>query len=72
MQILCPSACDLQSMINICADYGIEYDITYNERKSVYIVFSRRKYNQNNNINIYLKGANLNLCKKVKHLGMRF
>ncbi len=49
--------CDLQSMINICADYGIEYDITYNEKKSVCMVFSRRKYNQNNNINIYLNGA---------------
>ncbi len=31
MQILCPSVCGLQSMINICAEYGIVYDITYNE-----------------------------------------
>ncbi len=28
MQILCPSVCGLQFMINICAEYGIEYDIT--------------------------------------------
>ncbi len=59
-------------MMNICADYGIEYDIIYNENKSVCMVFSRRKYNQNNNINIYLNGAKLECVRKVKHLGIWF
>ncbi len=72
MQILCPSLCGHQSMINICAEYGIEYDITYNEMKSVCMVFSRRKYKQNNNINIYLNGVKLECVQKVKHLGMWF
>ncbi len=70
MQILCPSVCVLQSMIHICAGYGIEYDITDNEKKSVCMLFSRRKYNQNNNINIYLNGAKLECVQKVKHLGL--
>ncbi len=72
MQILCPSVCGLQSMIIICAEYGIEYDITYNDKKFVCMVFSGRKYNQNNNINIYLNGAKLECVQKVKHLGMWF
>ncbi len=59
-------------MINICAEYGIEYDITYNEKKSVCMVFLRRKYNQNNNINNYLNWAKLECEQKVKHLGMWF
>ncbi len=50
MQILCPSVCGIQSMINICAECWIEYDITYNEKKFVCMVFSRTKYNQNDNI----------------------
>ncbi len=64
--------CGLQSMTNICTEYGIEYDITYNEKKSVYMVLARRKYNQNNNINIYVNGAKLECVQKVKHLGMWF
>ncbi len=65
MQILCPSVCGLQSMINICAEYGIEYDIIYNEKTSVSKVFSRRKHNQNDNINIYLNGAKHECVQKV-------
>ncbi len=72
MQILYPSVCGLQSMINICVEYGIEYDITYNEMISICMVFKRRKYNQNNNINIYLNGAKLECVQKAKHLGMWF
>ncbi len=64
MQILCPSVCGLHSMINICAEYGIEYDITYNEKKYVCMMFSRRKYNQNKNINIYLNVAKLECVQK--------
>ncbi len=36
------------------------------------MVFSRIKYNQNNNINIYLNCAKLECVQKVKHLGMWF
>ncbi len=50
----------------------LEYDITYNEKKSVCMVFSRRTYNQNNNINIYLNGAKLECVQRMKHLGMWF
>ncbi len=56
----CGPVCGLQSMINICAEYGIEYDITYNEKTFLCMVFSRRKCNQNNNkIHIYLNGAKI-------------
>ncbi len=65
IQILCSSVCSLQSMINICAECGIEYDITYNETKYVCMVFSRRNYNENNKINTYLNGAKLECGQKV-------
>ncbi len=68
MQILCPSVYGLQSMINICTECGIEYDITYNKDKSVCMVFLRRNYNQNNNNSIYLSGSKLECVQKVKHL----
>jgi hypothetical protein len=56
-------------MMDICAEYGIDYDIMYNEKKSVCIVFSRKKSPQNK-ISVYLNGAKLECVEKVKHLGM--
>ncbi len=35
LKLLCPSIRGLQKMVNICSEFGIEYDILYNETKTV-------------------------------------
>ncbi len=47
--------------------YGIEYGITYNETKSACVAFFQRHCDHNNNIGIYLNGAELEIVQKVKH-----
>ena len=72
MKILCPSVDGLQKMMDTCVEYGIEYDILYNEKKSMCIVYTRKRNFRTDNIDtcIYLNGTKLECVKKVKHLGM--
>lgn len=70
LKILCPSVRGLQSMVDTCAEFGIEYDILYNEKKSVCIVYSRKRNAQSNDVSIFLNGTKLDCVRKVKHLGM--
>ncbi len=68
LSVICPSVKGLQRMVTICEEYGIEYDIKYNEKKSLCMVFSRHRQKQN--ISIYLNGAKLECVTQAKHLGM--
>ncbi len=36
IKLLSPSATDLQTMVDMCADFGEENSITFNEKKSVH------------------------------------
>ena len=39
LKVLCPPIGGLQKMINICEDFGIEYDVTFNAKKTLGICY---------------------------------
>ncbi len=43
MKLLSPTKNGLQKMIDICKEFGIEFDVNYNVKKTVAICFSRSK-----------------------------
>ncbi len=69
LKLLCPIIRELQKMVNICSEFCIEYDILYNEKKTVCTCYSRAdKYMES--FQIYLNGKVLKCETIVKHLGI--
>lgn len=68
MKLLCPSIRGLQKMVNICRDFGIEYDVWYNEKKTVCMCFSKQR--EMDKFSVYLNGKELDCVDKVKHVGI--
>ncbi len=66
MKLLSPTRKGLQKMIDICKEFGIEFDVNYNEKKTVAICFSRSK--EMNQFDVYLNNKKLQYV--VKHLGI--
>ncbi len=69
-KLLCPSIKGLQKMFNISSEFGIEYDICYNEKKTVCICYSRADKHMES-FQIYLNGKVLKFETIVKHLGLQ-
>ena len=44
MCLLAPSASAMQSLLDVCYEYGTDNDILFNHIKSVYIVFNQKAY----------------------------
>ena len=65
--LISPTIYGLQQMVNICTEYGEEYDMKYNEKKTVCICFSRHKSQV---FPIYLNGSMLECKNCVKYLGI--
>ena len=66
LTLMCPSVKGLQSMINLCENFGKEYSIKLNETKTECIRLGK---NFNVTGNVCIGGKNLDWKKKVKHLG---
>ena len=43
MTLLCPGLKATQKMVDICVEYGQEYGVTYNAKKTVCMAFDRMK-----------------------------
>ena len=70
LKLLCPSAKGLQKMLHICEEYGVEYGVLYNARKSMCMLFSKKKNVHNRNMpRIVLCGAVLAWMESIKYLG---
>jgi len=67
LTLLCPSLKGLQQMLDICSEFGHEFDMKYNPTKSECIRFGRR--NLDTDYNMILNGQRLKWVKEVKHLG---
>ena len=64
LKVLCPSVGGLQKMINICEEFGIEYDVTFNAKKTMAICYGN---NASTVIrNIYLNGFIIDWLLNVK------
>jgi exonuclease III len=66
LTLLSPTAKGLQTMINICEEFSKDYSMTYNPKKSVCVLFSRKL---KATPRIVLNGQCAQWCNKVKHLG---
>ncbi len=65
--LLCPSRSGLQKMISICEQFGIDFQVTFNDTKTQYICFS--KSNDTGYGPVTLTNKRLKWEPKVNHLG---
>lgn len=65
VELISPSVTGLQKMVTLCEEFGIEYDVLFNEKKSICIMFD----NVNEYPDIVLNGKSLMWSKKAKHVG---
>ena len=65
LTLISPSIKGLQSMINICETFSVEYDVVFNETKTVCIMFGKNEVTPV----VYMSNVKLVWKLKVKHLG---
>ena len=69
LAIFSPSSAGFQDLLNICSEYGVEYDVKYNAKKSVVLV-CRTKEDRDLSFPVFLlSGHALTVCEKTKYLG---
>jgi hypothetical protein len=66
LTLISPSVKGLQSLIDVCYLFGSEYDLVFNECKTVCMKFG---YNSVNHADVYMGNTKLTWATKVKHLG---
>lgn len=67
--ILYPSSSGFQQLLNICTDYGVEFDIKYNAKKSVVMVCRTKDVLKIKFSPFYLYGVELGVANATKYLG---
>ena len=67
--IFSPYSAGLQHLLNICTEYGAEYDIKYNAKKSNIMIVQCKGNNQTNFPDFYLCNDVMNVCHETKYLG---
>ena len=67
LKVLCPSIGGLQKMINICENFGVEYDVNFNAKKTIGICYG--DLNSNEIRSVYLNGVAIKWHSVVKYLG---
>ena len=69
LALLAPNVACLKSMIHICESFAQEYDLLFNAKKTVCILFSGRSRRFSNPPPLYLNNVLLKWTKSAKHLG---
>ena len=64
-----PTLVALQRMIEICESYGTEYDISFNEVKTVGVLFGCRRMQRDNMPQVVMNGEYIKWSDTAKHLG---
>ena len=67
--ILCPYSAGLQQLLRVCSQYGADFDIKYNSKKSNIMIARSREDNKLLVPDFLLSGAVLKVCEEVKYLG---
>ena len=65
VNLLCPSGTGLQQMLYVCAEFGLEHCISFNEKKTVCIKFGCNDFKPD----VKLNGKSLKWKDSVPHLG---
>ena len=69
LTILSPSSSGFQQLLNICSNYGVEFDIKYNAKKSVVMVCRTKDDMEIKFPPFYLPGEELGVSNTTKYLG---
>ena len=67
LALICHSIVGLQSMINICTEFGKQYDIAFNPKKTVTICFSKTP--KPVDFTVVMHRRNIPCSSSVKYLG---
>ncbi len=67
--LLSPCAIALQTLLDICYEYGVEHDVIYNPLKSVCIVFKPDRFSLNCPF-VHVWNNVVEYQEKVKYLGV--
>ena len=67
--IMSPSSAGFQELLNVCTDYGFNFDVKYNAKKSVVMVCRTRNDKDLCFLSFYLAGQEMSVCAKYKYLG---
>ena len=67
LKVLCPTIGGLQKMIDICENFGQEYDVTFNAKKTIGICYGDCDFNILRSV--HLNGAAIKWHSVVKYLG---
>ena len=69
LAIISPSSAGFQQLLNICSDYGVRFDIKYNDKKSVVMICRTKEDKHLNFPGFHLSGQILSVCSSAKYLG---
>ena len=67
--IFSPYSAGLQQLLRICTQYGADFDIKYNAKKSKIMIIRSREDRQSNFPDFYLSGTALGVCREITYLG---
>jgi hypothetical protein len=62
---------NMQTMLNICNDYGIDNHIIYNPNKTYLIVFSKYLLDNSFECNLFLNGVKIKRVNSITYLGYK-
>ena len=67
--IFSPYSAGLQQLLRICTQYGADFDIRYNSKKSKIMIVRSREDRQATFPDFYLSGTALSVCSEITYLG---
>ena len=67
--VMSPYSAGLQQLLRVCSNYGLQYDIKFNVKKSVVMIARTKEDRKLCLPSFYLSGQELNVVAKAKYLG---
>lgn len=67
--LLCPYSAGMQQMLKVCSQYGSDYDIQYNAKKSNIMIVRSAGDRKSTFPTFYLSDSPLAVCEEIKYLG---
>ena len=67
--LLCRYSAGLQQMLKVCSQYGLDYDIKYNAKKSHIVIVRSNEDRKSIFQTFYMSDSSLAVCEEIKYLG---
>ena len=69
LSLISPSSSGFQHLLNICSNYGLDFNIKYNAKKSMVLICRTKDDSELRFPHFYLSGQTVNVAKSAKYLG---